>query len=64
MENVLDDIFSHQKGESNKEPKTEEAVIWKIGGYGSGLLFGGKLCNLSFFRFLIYKMGLCTAPLS
>lgn len=56
--------FSYQKDESNKEPKTEEAVVWKGGGYSSSLLFVGKLSNLSVFRFLISNMGIITAPLS
>ena len=56
--------FSHQKDELNKEPKTEEAVVWRVGGYGSSFLFMGKLNNFSVFRFLNCKMGIIPASLS
>lgn len=56
--------FSHQKDELNKEPKTGEAVVWKVGGYGSSFLFTGKLNNFSVFRFLNCKMGIIPASLS
>ena len=56
--------FSHQKDELNKEPKTEQAVVWRVGGYGSSFLFMGKLNNFSVFRFLNCKMGIIPASLS
>lgn len=56
--------FSHWKDEWNKYRKTEEVVVWKIGGYGNSLHFVEKLPNLFVFSFHICKMGITTAPVS